>query len=225
MIHLAVAHALALKAECEGSGEFYVGSLAPDAVYLRPGMCRDDKRRTHLYSCHEDGTKPWIDRDRIRRLLFRHWAAGEETAFAEGYAVHVLTDAMWHDEVILPYRERVRGDGRWDEMPALYYRDCDAVDVELYFCYPWRPEVWAAMRRCRPHAFDGLVGSGEVAGWRERALGRLEAESSPADLWPLYLEAPEAAAFAKRAAYGIGRVLETWRGQFRASSDNKEATA
>lgn len=224
MVHLAVAHALALKAACDGSGEFYLGSLAPDAVHLRPGMGRDDKKRTHLFLYQDNGEKPRIDGERVRRFLLRHWQDREDANLAEGYAVHILTDALWHDEVLLPYRERVRGDGRWDEMPGLYYRDCDAVDAELRLCCPWRPQVWAALRRVQPRDFDGLLAAGEMAAWRDRVLGRLEADPSPEDRWPLYLETPEALAFARRAAAGIARTLEAWRGGFRGGLRG-EATA
>ena len=136
----------------------------------------------------------------------------------------MLTDALWHDEVILPYRERVRGDRRWDEMPGLYYKDCDAVDEELFFCCPWRPEVWAALKRARPQAFDGLLAAEEVSGWRDRAVVRLESDPSPADRWPLYLDTTEVLAFVKHAGTCIARTLESWRVEFPARSD-KEAMA
>jgi hypothetical protein len=224
MVHLAVAHAVVLQSVCDGTGEFYLGTLAPDAVHLRSGMQRQEKRRTHFYEKTGASPRLPLDLDRIRQALCQCWEGNEGAAAMEGYAVHLLTDAQWHDEVILPYRERIRGDGRWDEMPGLYYRDCDAVDGELFICCPWRPEVWTALRRARPQAFDGLLTAEEVSRWRDRSLARLEADSGGTDRWPLYLETPEVLAFVKKTAADIGRTLSRWRGEFMARAD-REATA
>jgi hypothetical protein len=109
-------------------------------------------------------------------------------------------------------------------MPGLYYRDCDAVDGELFYCCPWRPQVWTVLRQCGPQTFDGLLEAEEVSAWRDRALRRLEADPTPGDRWPLYLETADVLRFVKRAGAVIAATIEGWRGEPAAGAD-REATA
>lgn len=54
MVHLAVAReyvkAAANAADLMDCPEFYLGIISPDAIHVRPGTGKNDKRITHLYA-------------------------------------------------------------------------------------------------------------------------------------------------------------------------------
>jgi hypothetical protein len=55
MVHLAVAVRVHEVESRVPSSAFLLGSIAPDAIHMRPGTGRDDKRRVHLVDPHDPG--------------------------------------------------------------------------------------------------------------------------------------------------------------------------
>jgi hypothetical protein len=220
MVHLSIAHRLARAYGYSSSPAFYLGSIAPDAIHMRAGTGRADKLAVHLVG--QDG----IDLDRVQALVARD---GPGDGLATGYAAHVLTDAYWRETVILPFRARheerlSRGEMAVDDLRALYYDECDQVDIELYDRAPWRPQVWELLRSARARDMDGLlVGAAlpgaalpgaalpgaalasaalaahEIERWRDRVLPWFEINRHKADYAPRYLTLERVLAFIDEA--------------------------
>jgi hypothetical protein len=203
MVHLSVAHRLVERYGYPPSSAFYLGSVAPDAIHKRPGTDRADKLAVHLVG--EGG----LDGGRLCALLSRRGQGTDGAApiadMAAGYAGHVLTDVYWREDLILPFRAQheerlLRQQMSVDELRALYYNECDKVDLELYDRQPWRPEVWALLRAAQACDVDGLLSGDEIEGWRDRVLSWFEANRHKAGYTLQYLTLERVLAFVEDAA-------------------------
>jgi hypothetical protein len=198
MVHLSIAHQLVERYGYPSSPAFYLGSVAPDAIHKRPNTDRGNKLAVHLVG--EGG----LDEGRLCALLSRRGQGTDDAAsiadMAAGYAAHVLTDVYWREDLILPFRARheerlLRAQMSVDELRALYYAECDKVDLELYDRQPWRPQVWALLRAARARDVDGLLSADEIAGWQDRVLSWFEANRHKAGYTLQYLTLERVLAF------------------------------
>lgn len=168
MVHFWVAVRMAQEQGTFPSPEFLLGSIAPDAVHVRPEYGRAHKRRSHLNDPPDTD-----DHARVRAfLLERGRDTGADDAAARymiGYAAHVLTDRLWLTRVYNPFLERNQRLAR-EELRSLYYRETDQVDFNLYHQSQWRGPVWEALEPAEAPGDVHLVTPSEVDQWRRRTL-------------------------------------------------------
>ena len=164
MVHLAVAHELVCTCSYRPVPAFYLGSIVPDAIHMRPGTGGEDKRAVHLSRGDS------IDLGRVQELFTECWQTCEDMAFVEGYCVHLLTDRDWRDEIIIPLLAKPGDRMPQDELRTLYYNECDKVDLELYDTQPWRDEVWALLRSAEASELRSFLTQREVEMWRDRVV-------------------------------------------------------
>lgn len=171
MVHLTVAHQLVCSCDVQPLPAFYLGSIAPDAIHMRPGTGGEDKRVVHLYQDRS------LDLGRVGELFTARWKVSRDKAFAEGYCVHLLTDYYWVREVVLPLQAELGGQMQMPrhELRTLYYNECDKIDLDLYDQQPWREDVWALLRSAQVSDFRGLLSQGEIVKWRDRVLSWFDA--------------------------------------------------
>jgi hypothetical protein len=220
MVHLSVARRLVERYGSPSSPAFYLGSIAPDAIHKRAGTGRADKFDVHLVG--KDG----LDRDRLRALLSRSargadgkagdLAVGYAADMAAGYVGHVLTDVFWREDLVLPFRARheerlLRNEMSVAELRALYYAECDKVDLELYDRQPWRPEVWDLLRAAQARDLEGLLSADEIAGWRDRVLSWFDANRHKANYTLQFLTLDRALTFVADAATYVHEQLDRSR--------------
>ena len=177
MVHLSVAHCLVQDHGHPASAAFYLGSIAPDAIHMRPGTEPKDKQTVHLVGPY--GLR-W---ETLHALL----AQGDP--LATGYVVHVLTDQAWRAEIIRPFRGPRIEHMPYPELRTLYYNETDKLDFDLYDEQPWRPAVWALLRAARAEdvGVEGeppLLTAGEIDAWRVRTLGWFDAHREKAGYQP-----------------------------------------
>ena len=78
------------------------------------------------------------------------------------------------------------------ELRALYYNECDKLDLDLYDERPWRAAVWEKLR-VAPARDVGLAGepplltASEIDAWRVRTLGWFDAHRDKAHYEPQYI--------------------------------------
>lgn len=124
---------------------------------------------------------------------------------ALGYAGHILTDVCWREDLLLPFRGQFEDRLQRNEMPvaelrALYYNECDKLDLDLYDRQSWRLEVWTLLRTACAVDLDGLLSADEIAGWRDRVLAWFEDNRDKALYTPQYLTLERVLAFVDDAA-------------------------
>ena len=181
MVHLSVAHRLVQFRGYRPRSAFYLGSVAPDAIHMRPGTTRKDKNAVHLV---EDGS---YSLGKVQRLMDKRWRASEDAAFAEGYCVHILTDLYWRDKVVEPLRPKLDGSMPRHELRTLYYNECDKIDLELYDQQPWRNHIWDLLKCAETGDFEGLLSQEEIKRWRDRVLSWYDRNRHKGDYQPRYI--------------------------------------
>jgi hypothetical protein len=205
MVHLAVAHDLVIACGYRPTPAFYLGSIAPDAIHMRPGTGKNDKNVVHL---HKDGTP---DPGRVQQFISERWRGSENVAFAEGYCVHLLTDHYWFGEFIGPWRARLDDKIPDHERRTLYYNECDKIDLDLYDQLPWRQEVWDLLQSAKPCDFEELLSQREVGLWRDRVLYWYGKNRHKQAYRPQYLTQEMALGFIEDASVSICRQMRQWK--------------
>ena len=76
--------------------------------------------------------------------------------FAGGYLAHLLTDRLWWQTVITPFRKKFPSNFPEPEFRSLYYRDTDRIDLDLYRQMPWRPQAWSSLEAVYSHGFCSI---------------------------------------------------------------------
>jgi hypothetical protein len=166
MVHLAIAVQMCGLRHRTPTPAFLLGSIAPDAIHMRPDAGYTEKGWVHLWA------SPGLpDRERVRALLARYWDKTPELVdFAEGYAAHLLTDHSWRITILERLFEPIRQASTEEEQRALYYQDTDQIDFNLYHRMPWRPLVWEMLAAAQPVDFADFLTAHEIDQWRDRTL-------------------------------------------------------
>jgi len=201
MVHLAIA----VGVYTEPTAGFLLGALAPDAIHMRPGTSREDKNVTHIV----------VDAREWPEEPVREWLAGYREApaplrdLARGYAVHVLCDRLWGRTVYQGFR---RGLPALDAaaLRALYYRETDQVDIDLYRTVPWRERVWRLLAGAEARDVPGLLSAGEIDAWRVRTLGWYEAPEHDPGIVPEHITRARVEAYVEEAIRRARRCTATW---------------
>ena len=172
MVHLAIA---VLAHEMSGrplTPEFVLGSLAPDAIHMRPGTNREDKTRVHMDIWQL--SEPDVH-ERIQNLVDQHCSGKNgQGIFVEGYAAHVMTDYWWLQGIARPFFEQFAPDTPHEERRDWYYRETDQVDFNLYHRAPWRLAVWGLLASACAPEFSPYLTADEIDRWRQRTLNWFE---------------------------------------------------
>jgi len=219
MVHLAVAVRLVVAREPTGSpesadtpestdsAEFYLGSIAPDAIHTRDGAGRSEKLDTHF----AHGYPRQYDLGALGAMLAEHRVGGELVSFAEGYAAHVLTDRLWQDTLVAAFRQRMQREGAELDLRALYYRDCDKLDFDIYDTAPWRSAVWGYLSAAAVCDFSPFLTASEIAAWRDRVLGWFDQNPAMRLHEATQISSSEVEAFIHRAAGEVAGQMREWR--------------
>jgi hypothetical protein len=165
MVHLAVAVSLSEKDGGFPSPDFLLGNIAPDAIHMRLNMSQRDKERVHLM---ELGV---TSQELVQ--LFRAQYGMDKTqkkGFVGGYLTHLLTDRLWWETVIAPFRKKLPPILQEPDIRRLYYRDTDQIDIDLYLQMPWRAKAWSSLGSSSAMDFPPFLTAGEITQWRDRTI-------------------------------------------------------
>jgi hypothetical protein len=202
MVHLSIAYRLVVERGFPDTGEFYLGSLSPDAIHMRDGTTGDDKKACHFGK----DTPVAFDLAALADMLKER----RNAPFAVGYAAHVLADKLWHERINAGFKARIQAAGLENERHAIYYREFDRLDLDLYDTAPCRPVAWARLASAHACGFPPFLSGPEVAAWRDRVLGWYDANPGKRLYEPAWSCAADVEAFIEAAAAEVGALLEGW---------------
>lgn len=207
MVHLVVATKLCKLHSRDASPDFLLGSIAPDAIHMRPGTDQRDKQRVHLKDM------PGENLEQVRSLFIKHYCESSEISeFAEGYTTHILTDRLWEEKVITWFRQKVEAMREQDQR-QLYYDETDQVDFDLYKMVSWREEVWRKLGEAVARDFDNLLTGEEIKGWQEQTLNWFEKLKEEPRIVPVYIMGELIASFIQQAVEMSNKYLTMWKAE------------
>lgn len=208
MVHFWVAVRMAEARGMFPSPEFLLGSIAPDAVHMRPDYERSHKRRSHL-----NDPRDAADHDQVRAFVMEHISGNgtnDATArYVVGYAAHLLTDRLWLKRVYDPFYERNSHLGP-EELRILYYQETDQVDFNLYHRSEWREGVWKALETAVAPEGVQLVTPNEVDQWKRRTLRWFTELKDEPGIVPREITDEIVAEFVAEASSVVAQRLSKW---------------
>jgi hypothetical protein len=208
MVHLSVAMRLCALCGWAPSPSFLLGSLAPDAIHMREAASADDKRRVHFRAEEAAGDRAAVVTAVWAAVPPDDAAANEQAA---GYLAHLFTDYPWTASLVRPEQARQAAAGAArDEIRALYYRETDQIDFDLYHQQPWRPQAWQLLAAARPVGMPGLLTAQEIGAWRDRTLHWFGETIQEPGITPTHYRPADVAAFIEDTAAGLARDADFW---------------
>lgn len=163
MIHMEVARLVKAKCGIGNTAQYYLGTIAPDAVHIRAGMSGEDKKAAHLCT---DGAA-WGEvtdnagwRDNVLDFLRTNTAGDRD--FLLGYCVHILTDIYWNEKVYMPFKRHYKGPVK--DMRSVYRDDCLHMESSLCGLCDWRDVMHAYLENAKGMAICN-IGADEVDAW------------------------------------------------------------
>ena len=181
MVHLSVAKKI-IDAGFNANrlSQFFLGSIAPDAIHIRKDADRLAKNDTHLIPKGEK----WIDvnEDDYFSFMVNYIDKNKDKAdydFLWGYGIHILTDMYWSKSVYLEFVEKFNKDtAPVQEERWAYYNDTDVLDLLLYNECNWRIDVWLCLQNAEYSDFINLLSAQEIRQWNERTLHWYDSDAS-----------------------------------------------
>ena len=174
MTHLLVAHKVRNTLGVENLPQFYLGSLAPDAVHYRDGYTSELKKASHVrLSPVKWGSTEYTDE--WRQDLLDFWHQHEHSSqrdFILGYCVHILTDlynanSMWGKFLLRYPDDRVRAE-------RIYRRENEIMDDELHYTHSeLTAQLWEHLRNSVGVSVEPLIFAMEIEQQKEHILNGL----------------------------------------------------
>jgi len=137
--------------------QFYLGTIAPDAVHNRADYISDYKRASHLCV----GDEPWgmvTNNDEWIANVLNFFCKNKNSDnfdFISGYCVHILTDIYNNIAVWIPFKQKYQykpGKGYGN----LYHQESETVDIELALKHENKKDFWIYLEKAKPINLDNL---------------------------------------------------------------------
>lgn len=132
MVHLKIAYGLLVRddGECiKRSGDFLLGSVAPDAVHFHDSYDVSLKERSHI------------------------WKFGPRW----GLCAHLLTDWENDRRIWAPFREKMKQGAERDEVYGEYAQESKGMDLWLYQNDKETQEIWRLLEQGKVCGVDGCI--------------------------------------------------------------------
>ncbi|MCU0097506.1 hypothetical protein N7917_29750 [Bacillus sp. OR9] len=173
MVHLSVARNIAeMGVEFGDLSQFYLGSISPDAIHMKPNADKSAKRKTHL-------TPMGQRRLHVKEIDFVNFLpdfikanqSKSDVDFLWGYCVHLLTDVYWINRVYNKFVEDYNNDpSPVQDITVAYYNDTEVLDQVLFNESLWKDSVWQHLQDVEVSDFLDLLTAQEINLWKERTL-------------------------------------------------------
>ena len=135
--------------------------------------------------------------------------------FSDGYLTHLLTDHLWWEAVVDPFRKKFPPTLHEKDFRSLYYRETDQIDLDLYRQMSWRPEAWSKLEAATAVDFASLLTAEEITQWRDRTLLWYEDPGHDPMVEPVYITRADTQAFIERAVKEIAGIFANLNGPLR----------
>ena len=167
MSHLYISETLLKKLKLDNIPQYYLGSLAPDAVHFRNEFNRSHKRISHLYKN--------LDRENLD-IYINHWKNNVENffighnskevyEFTLGYCIHLMADIYNYKYIWTPFKLKF---GR--ENDKVYQNECLTVDFEILQKENYKAKLLPILDQSKELDFFDLITQEELTGLKNNII-------------------------------------------------------
>ena len=165
MLHLLIADKIYTEkfSSIHSSGEFLLGSIAPDAVHAKENYTREIKNISHY---------KFYGKDHINYFdtFINEYHTSENKDFVVGYLVHLLSDMIWLRSIRIPFEEKfLRAPSQNISMNEAYYADCDQIE-QLLFLEKNASRIIEAINKSKAYSLEGLIDAEDVKAWKDKLI-------------------------------------------------------
>lgn len=160
--------------------QYYLGSLAPDAVHFRTDFDAKDKKASHLCIGDErwgelSNNDEWAEN--IKKFIRTH-RESENIDFIYGLCGHCLVDLRNNIEIWSPFKLKYYGSlimsdygsGYDGEGIKKFHADDTDADLRLYHTSEFRGEIWNYLSKSKGVDLEGIVYEDELNKIRDNIL-------------------------------------------------------
>ena len=174
LLHLAVAQSIIDEFNPQDRAQYYLGSIAPDAIHAFANAERSRRISSHLMA--DDMPMHESDNIETKANAVRLYLNAENDrpmlkSFKLGYCIHVLTDIYWLKTIYLNFLslDTIK-DMEITESNKIYYYEIDKSSYDLLINEEWKPEVFRLLSDANsPETFPAVTAE-EIDRWRSRTL-------------------------------------------------------
>ena len=177
MTHLIISKNIAEKfaGRIKSLPQFYLGTIAPDAVHNRANYVSEYKKASHLIT----GTEKWgmtTDHDGWKEniiTLLDKYKESEHHDFILGYCSHALADLYNNIHVWTPFRLK-HGIVDLDDggYANVHHDESNKLDVELALTYEGRADFWFHLANSESIDLENIVYAAEIDKQKDNILNR-----------------------------------------------------
>ena len=151
--------------------QFFLGSIAPDAIHNRAGYVSDFKKNSHLCTGNEKWgmlTNNEENTDNAIEFL-RENINSKDRDFIIGYCTHILTDIYNNIALWTPFRERYSYD--LDKgYGSLYHNENNLIDIHLALTHEKIGMFWRYLTESRGVDLPDYIYAAEIEAQKDKIL-------------------------------------------------------
>ncbi len=192
-------------------GQFYAGSIAPDAIHVRENYIRSDKKHIHLRDDIPD--KDFIEeaslklfRQRVSDFILEHRNREDGLLDAyRGYVVHLLTDELYLLTIRQEFVQRMKELGISQQDREFFHRvvnDMHRNDFLLIYNDRETAEIKYHLEQVKPFGMEPYLTKEEISESRKWVINRFFYEEYEL-LEPVYTSFESTKEFVRMAAADI----------------------
>jgi len=151
--------------------QFYLGTIAPDAVHNRANYISEYKKASHLIA----GPEQWgftTDNDGWLNntvALLSKYKLSENHDFVLGYCCHILSDMYKYKNIWTPFRLK-HADELEKGLGNILYQENNKVDIEMALTYEDRNEFWRHLANSNSLDFADIIYAAEIDKQKDNIL-------------------------------------------------------
>ncbi|MCL2404996.1 MAG: hypothetical protein FWC92_05560 [Defluviitaleaceae bacterium] len=144
--------------------QFYLGSIAPDAVHQRANYVSEYKKASHLIT----GDEVWgmiTDYDGWQKNIIAFLNKNkynEHHDFILGYCCHILGDLHNTIHVWNPFKLKYAHELKEVNYGNTHHQECNKLDIELALTYEGRNEFWRHLSKSQSIDVPNILSSTEI---------------------------------------------------------------
>jgi hypothetical protein len=153
--------------------QYYLGSLAPDAVYFRKSFNATEKSISHFYiHLRQDNLEEFIENWKTNvKLFFSEHKSQNMDDFLLGYCIHLMTDIYNHKYIVKPFILHFKNkDER--ERTTIYQNECLSVDFEIFQKNKELEEILSIINRSNSIDFYNLISREELEKMKDHVVNK-----------------------------------------------------
>jgi hypothetical protein len=146
----------------------------PDAIHMRTGWTRDEKRVFHLTTCG----KALDVRTQMALDFYHTYRTPKNADVLKGYVVHVITDNFWSHLFARHFHQQ--DSSRMNKHMAIqqYYKETETIDAHIFITSAHTKAICRDLQEADAVDMLHLLRRSETQAWKQYVLATLQAYSA-----------------------------------------------